>query len=198
MGMDSATQARVFEPFFTTKGPGKGTGLGLATVYGIVKQSGGYIFADSAVGKGTRFDVYLPPAERPEAEAPAGEAPSAAGTGSETILLVEDDARVRGLARRSLERYGYRILEAGNGREALDVMGRHEGVIDLLLTDIVMPEMGGRRSAEHVMVARPGIKVLYMSGYAGSDHPTEPHALVQKPFTPESLARKVRDVLDGA
>ncbi len=196
-GMDDATRVRVFEPFFTTKGPGKGTGLGLATVYGIVKQSGGYIFVRSEPGRGTTFDVYLPPVEQPIENAPGAPESPGVEAGSETILLVEDDASVRGLARRALERYGYRVIEAGNGREALDVMRRHEGVINLLLTDIVMPEMGGRRSAEHVMLARPGIKVLYMSGYSGAEQPAEREALIQKPFTPESLARKVRDVLDG-
>jgi PAS domain S-box-containing protein len=196
-GMDEETLARVFEPFFTTKGPGKGTGLGLATVYGIVKQSGGYIFVRSRPAEGAIFDVYLP-AVPPSAEEHAAAPPVAsAGQGSETILLAEDDAAVRSLARRALEQYGYHVLEAVNGREALDIIRRHRGEIALLLTDIVMPEMGGRRSAEHILQTRPDIKVLYMSGYAGADRP-DGRALVQKPFTPESLARKVREVLDGA
>ncbi len=196
-GMDHVTQARIFEPFFTTKGPGKGTGLGLATVYGIVKQSGGYIFVRSEPGQGTTFDIYLPPVQGPAEDAPGAPAQATMGEGSETILVVEDDPTVRSLARRALERYGYRVLEAGNGRAALEVMQRHDDAIDLLLTDIVMPEMGGRRSAEQVLFSRPSIKVLFMSGYAGDDQPVEPEAMVQKPFTPESLARKVREVLDG-
>ena len=196
-GMDEVTQARIFEPFFTTKGPGKGTGLGLATVYGIVKQSGGYIWVRSEPGSGTTFDVYLLPVDRP-ADGPSNlAAQPEAQAGSETILLVEDDLAVRALARRALERYGYRVLEATNGRQALEAMRGDRHTIDLLLTDIVMPEMGGRRSAEQVLLLRPDLKVLYMSGYAGPEHPAEPGALVQKPFTPESLARKVREVLDG-
>jgi CheY-like chemotaxis protein len=196
-GMDEETLARVFEPFFTTKGPGKGTGLGLATVYGIVKQSGGYIFVRSQPGEGTTFDVYLP-AVPPSAEEPtSAPPPDQPGEGSETILLAEDDAAVRSLARRALEQYGYRVLEAANGREAVDLMRQHQNEIDLLLTDIVMPEMSGRRSAEHNLQTRPDIKVLFMSGYAGPDQP-DGRAMVQKPFTPESLARRVREVLDGA
>jgi len=198
LGMDEETQARVFEPFFTTKGPGKGTGLGLATVYGIVKQSGGYIFVRSRRGEGATFEVYLP-AVPPSAQDAADAHPAAAGVGagSETILVAEDDAAVRSLARRALEQFGYRVLEAANGREALDVLRRHPGDIALLLSDIVMPEMGGRRSAEHIVQLRPEIKVLFMSGYAGADQP-DGGAMVQKPFTPESLARKVREVLDEA
>jgi PAS domain S-box-containing protein len=195
-GMDEQTLARVFEPFFTTKGPGKGTGLGLATVYGIVKQSGGYIFVRSRPAQGATFEMYLP-AVPPEAQDGTEPAPSPrAGEGSETILLAEDDPAVRSLARRALEQYGYRVLEASNGREALDLVRRHQEDIALLLSDIVMPEMGGRRSAEHILQLRPDLKVLFMSGYAGADQP-DGQALVQKPFTPESLARKVRDVLDG-
>jgi nitrogen-specific signal transduction histidine kinase len=196
-GMDEETLARVFEPFFTTKGPGKGTGLGLATVYGIVKQSGGYIFVRSRPAEGATFDVYLPAVPQSADDHAAGPPPARAGQGSETILLAEDDAAVRSLARRALEQYGYRVLEAVNGREAVDLMRSHRDEIDLLLTDIVMPEMGGRRSAEHILQTRPDLKVLYMSGYAGPDQP-DGRAMVQKPFTPESLARKVREVLDGA
>jgi PAS domain S-box-containing protein len=196
-GMDEGTLARVFEPFFTTKGPGKGTGLGLATVYGIVKQSGGYIFVRSRPHEGATFDVYLPAMPRSAADRGGAPAPARSGQGSETILLAEDDAAVRSLARRALEQYGYRVLEAANGQEALDLMRRHQAEIALLLTDIVMPEMGGRRSAEHMLQTWPGLKVLYMSGYAGPDQP-DGRAMMQKPFTPESLARKVREVLDGA
>ena len=196
-GMDEATRARVFEPFFTTKEPGKGSGLGLATVYGIVKQSEGYIWVRSEPGRGTTFDIYLPSVEQAADAAGDGTAEVGARQGSPTILLVEDDATVRALVRRALERHGYQVLEAGTGREALGVAQAHPGTIDLMLTNLMMPELGGRRSAEHVLLARPDLKVLYLSGQAGPEGPADAGPLVQKPFTPEALVRKVREVLGG-
>jgi two-component system, cell cycle sensor histidine kinase and response regulator CckA len=201
IGMDAATQAHVFEPFFTTKEKGKGTGLGLATVYGIVKQSGGYIWVYSEAGKGATFKVYLP---RVEAEVqptvpPAGPKPSRRG--SETILLVEDEKGVRDLAREYLAEAGYEVLEAENADEALRIARTRPGSIDLLFTDVVMTGLSGRQLAEQMQQLRPGIRVLYMSGY--TDEAIVHHgilgrgmALLQKPFTLNSLALKVRETLD--
>jgi two-component system cell cycle sensor histidine kinase/response regulator CckA len=199
-GMDERTQRRIFEPFFTTKGPGKGTGLGLAMVYGIVKQSGGYIWVRSTPGRGATFDVYLPPADAPVPEEAAGAASETRQTGCETILLVEDEAAVRSLARRTLGRYGYRVLEASNGRDALALARERPEAVDLLLVDVVMPELGGRRVAGQLLRDRPGMKVLYMSGYPGNadgERAFEPGAFLQKPFTPEVLVRRVRELLDA-
>jgi PAS domain S-box-containing protein len=197
-GMDAATQARVFEPFFTTKEQGKGSGLGLATIYGVVKQSGGYIWVDSEPGQGTRFKVYLPPAGEPVAP-PA----SAAGdelAGWETVLLVEDEDAVRALAREVLRRHGYVVLEARHGMDALRVAERHMDDIHLLVTDIVMPRMGGRELAQRLGSVRPKMKTLFISGY--TNHTLVPEDLVagaaflQKPFTPTVFARSVRNILD--
>jgi PAS domain S-box-containing protein len=198
-GMDAATQARIFEPFFTTKGPGKGTGLGLATVYGIVKQSGGHLRVYSEPGVGSVFKVYLPRTDAaPDAE-PLRDTTLPHGT--ETILLVEDETEVRNLAREVLERLGYSVLEASNPTEAVLISGRHVGLIDLLLTDVVMPRMGGGALAEAVTAARPETKILFMSGY--TDDAIVRHGvleagvqMLEKPFTPETLAAKVRSVLD--
>jgi len=197
-GMDAATRARVFEPFFTTKEQGKGSGLGLATVYGIVKQSGGYIWVYSEPGHGTLFKVYLPPTEMPSAATPAGEA--APTVGWETVLLVEDEDAVRALAREVLRRQGYIVLEARDGVDAMSVAGRHLEDIHLMVTDVVMPHMSGRELAERLGAVRPEMKVLFMSGY--SDHALMDAdllpgaALLQKPFTPDVLARTVRGILD--
>jgi PAS domain S-box-containing protein len=196
-GMDPATLARIFEPFFTTKAPGQGTGLGLAVVYGIVKQSGGYIGVESEPGRGSRFQIYLPEAAGSPAPSEAQREPQDL-FGSETVLVVEDDPGVRRLARRSLQRYGYRVLEAANGREAVQVARHHQGPIHLLLTDWVMPEMGGRRSAEQILLDRPELRVLYMSGYPGDEGTQGLGPFLEKPFTPEVLARKVREVLDAS
>jgi PAS domain S-box-containing protein len=202
-GMDEATQAKIFEPFFTTKGQGKGTGLGLATVYGIVKQSGGFIWVYSEVGHGTSFKIYLPrvaeAADTLRAGAPAA---PAVPRGSETVLVVEDAPAVRAVARHVLERQGYTVLEAAGGDAALQLAAAHAGPIHLLLTDVVMPGLSGRQVAEKLAIRRPEMRVLYASGY--TDDSIVRHgileegiAYLQKPFTPESLARKVRAVLDA-
>jgi nitrogen-specific signal transduction histidine kinase/CheY-like chemotaxis protein len=200
-GMDRDTMSHIFEPFFTTKGPGKGTGLGLATVYGIVQQSGGRIAVYSEPGIGTTFRVYLPRAE--ESLAPVG---SDAGLprlarGSETILLLEDEEGVLNLAREILEMSGYTVLVAPDSAEAMAIGEHHQGPIHLLLTDVVMPQMNGRELAQQLGRIRPAMKVLYMSGYTFDivvHHGVveADTALLQKPFTLESLTSKVREVLD--
>ena len=200
-GMDAVTQAHLFEPFFTTKGPGKGTGLGLATVYGIVKQSGGHIQVYSVPGNGTTFKIYLPRVEgirqRNEPAPVSTEIPH----GWETILLVEDEEEVRTLVSKILQMRGYTVLYAQEGAEALHISQSHPGRIHLVLTDMVMPGMSGREVAERLAVARRDIKVMYMSGYTGKgtihhDVPDPGTTFLQKPFTPEDLAFKVRKALD--
>ncbi|HVH11056.1 MAG TPA: response regulator [Gemmatimonadales bacterium] len=198
-GMDAATQARIFEPFFTTKEAGKGTGLGLATVYGIVKQSGGSIWVYSEVGHGTTFKIYLPRVDAPLAPAAAA-LPEVVG-GTETVLLVEDVSAVRAVAREMLERQGYTVLEAADARAAHRFAHEHPGTIHLLLTDVVMPDVSGRELADQLVPIRPQMKVLFMSGY--TDDAVVRHgilgegiAYLQKPLTPKTLARKVREVLN--
>jgi CheY-like chemotaxis protein len=202
-GMTAEVRARIFEPFFTTKGAGKGTGLGLATVFGIVKQAGGHITVESQVGAGTRFTILLPvvPVATSGTVAP-GPSPLAAPQGSATVLLVEDNDLVRGSTRHLLMRQGYTVIEAGSGAEAVRAAESEERPIHLLLTDVVMPDLGGRDLADAVRKRRPGVRVLYMSGYTddaiirhGVSRATD--AFLQKPFTLPGLARKVREVLDG-
>src|SRR5438552_2784706 len=165
VGMDAQTKARIFEPFFTTKEKGKGTGLGLSTVYGIVKQSGGYIFAESETGNGTNFQIYLP--RGPDPAEPVGLEKHAPGPngGPETVLLVEDEERVAAVVRETLKARGYSVLEAGDGVAGLSVAETQPGTIDILITDVVMPGMSGRELAKRVTALRPQIKVLYLSGY---------------------------------
>ena len=198
-GMDKETQSRIFEPFFTTKEKGKGTGLGLSTVYGIVKQSGGYVVVQSELGRGSTFHIYLPQVEG-AAENHAAPATRAAAGGTETILLVEDEESVRQLVRDTLESKGYKIVDAENGEAGIAAAARHNGKIDLVITDVVMPGMGGREMAQQILKTHPGTKVLYLSGYTedavlsegGLDNAT---AFLQKPFTLQNLSRKVREVL---
>ena len=201
-GMDAETQAHVFEPFFTTKEKGKGTGLGLATVYGVVKQSGGYVWVYSEPGRGTSFKIYLPRIE--ETAVPAGRDGKSEmqipERGSETILLVEDEKGVRELAREYLASSGYTVIEAEDGHTALELAAMHVGPIHLLLTDVVMPGISGRELAERVSQIRPGIKIIYMSGY--TDQAVVHHGilrndavLLQKPFTLMTLAGKLREML---
>ncbi|MGA7841586.1 MAG: ATP-binding protein, partial [Candidatus Acidiferrales bacterium] len=201
-GIDSETLAHIFEPFFTTKERGKGTGLGLATVYGVVKQSGGYVWVESALGKGTAFQIYLPRIEElvsvPEPVAPIVEA----FRGAETILLVEDADALRKLTHMLLEQHGYHVLVAANGAAALQLVEQKPERIDLLLTDVIMPGLNGRALAERLEILQPSLKVLYMSGY--TDDAIVNHGvlesgtqLLHKPFSEESLIRKVREVLDA-
>jgi CheY-like chemotaxis protein len=203
-GMDAETKNRVFEPFFTTKDVGKGSGLGLAVAYGVVRQSGGSIWVYSEPGKGSAFKVYLPRAvaavpERGTAE----DGGVAAAGGGETILVVEDDDNLRVLVCRVLGQAGYRILSAGTPDEALNLAGERGEVADLLLTDVVMPQMGGPDLAEKLRASRADLPVLYMSGYAESSvtrqiKPNSSTAFLEKPFALDLLLRKVREVLDSA
>jgi two-component system, cell cycle sensor histidine kinase and response regulator CckA len=202
-GMDASTAARIFEPFFTTKDQGKGTGLGLSTVYGIVEQSGGHIDVESQPGAGATFTVYLPRVEE-DAAAPGGEGPaSTAARGCETVLLAEDEPAVRAMACEALQSHGYAVLEARNGVEALALAQAHRGPLHLLVTDVVMPQMGGGELSRRLLDQRPGLRVLYMSGYTddavvrqGIYEATS--AFLQKPFSIGAFARKVRETLDAA
>jgi len=199
-GMDQETQSRIFEPFFTTKEKGKGTGLGLSTVYGIIKQSGGYVFAQSELQRGTTFRIYLPRVA--ETTEPLGSAPASqsATGGSETVLLVEDEESVRQLVRETLEAKGYKVLEADHGEAALRIASSHQGPIDILITDVVMPGMSGRELSKQLCASHPQTRVLFLSGYTEDaivhQGVLEPGTtFLQKPFTLQMLSRKVREVL---
>jgi signal transduction histidine kinase/ActR/RegA family two-component response regulator len=201
IGMDTATRRRIFEPFFTTKPVGKGTGLGLATVYGIVRQSEGNITVFSEPGAGSTFRCYFPHAMTPGGGAQLAVATPAPSRGAETILIAEDEAELRSLMRRSLERQGYRVLQAGDGAEALDVAAKHDGPIHLLVTDVVMPRLSGNELASRLVERRPGVRVLFISGY--SDEAIEQHGVLtpdsvylEKPVSPDALSRRVRELLD--
>lgn len=199
--MDPATKARIFEPFFTTKGRDQGTGLGLATVYGIVTQNRGAIQVESEVGHGTTFTIYLPQAVAEEPSQPAH--PLATPGGTETILVVEDNESVSAIAVEILQRAGYAVLVASQGPEALALLDRYSGPLHLLLTDVVLPGMTGRELAERLTLRYPHLKVLYMSGY--TDNAIAQRgvlkpgiAFLPKPFSPESLLRKIREMLDAS
>jgi len=214
-GMDTETRAHMFEPFFTTKAPGKGTGLGLATVYGVVKQSDGWIWVDSQPGRGTTFRIHLPrvvesqveECEAEESQSQAQPAPkttldlNATTKGTETVLVVEDQDGIRDIVGESLRRNGYKVLIAVDGDEALKMASAYADPIHLLVTDLVMPNIGGRELAHRLTQLRPQMKVLYMSGY--SEHSAlnneaidPPTGVLQKPFSLDALARNVRSVLD--
>jgi CheY-like chemotaxis protein len=201
-GMTPEVTARIFEPFFTTKDVGKGTGLGLATVYGIAQQSGGCVVVRSEPDRGTTFELYLPcVGETPKTEEPvlaAAAAPSCNGT----ILLVEDESQVRAVMRSMLETSGYEVLEAANGQEAIRVITAHGKPVQLLVSDVVMPDMGGRHAAEALRAIQPGLRVLFVSGYTGEDILHDgvlkfDFGFLQKPFTPSALAEAVRRALNG-
>jgi CheY-like chemotaxis protein len=199
--MDAETRARALEPFFTTKARGHGTGLGLATVYGTIEQSGGYISLYSDVGQGTIFKIYLPTSA--ERAASAGGAETVRAQRGETILVAEDEPQLRGLVTAFLRSLGYEVLVAADGPAAVEIATTHQGRIDLLLTDVVMPEMSGKAVAEAVCELRPRVPVVYMSGYpydvlGRQNLDTANVALIQKPFSRETLGRTIRSALDGA
>ncbi|HEY2253927.1 MAG TPA: ATP-binding protein, partial [Planctomycetaceae bacterium] len=202
-GMDAATRARIFEPFFTTKGVEHGTGLGLATVYGIVTQSGGHIEVYSEQGSGSTFKIYIPRTSDAATGAAKERPPrGAAAQGTETVLLVEDEEGVRILARKALEKYGYTVIEAPHPDAALRLVAEATGPIHILVTDVVMPNMSGRQLAERLQPERPDMRVLYISGY--TDDAVVRHGILEatmpflsKPFTPDALVRKIRNVLDA-
>jgi CheY-like chemotaxis protein/two-component sensor histidine kinase len=200
-GMDAETQGQIFEPFFTTKETDRGTGLGLATVYGIVKQSGGYIWVYSEVGFGTTFKIYLPRVQGIADALARPHLPAAIERGCETILLVEDDAALRALDRELVYEMGYAVLDASNGSEALKLADKNSGTIHLLMVDVIMPGMSGKQLADELLQSRPNTKVLFVSGYTNNviqrvlSNPGA--AFLQKPFTRETLSKKLREVLDS-
>lgn len=201
VGIDEERQQYIFEPFFTTKEIGKGTGLGLATVYGVIKQSGGHIWLYSELGQGSTFKIYLPRIDTENIAQEDTTLSSDIYLGNETILLVEDEKMVRNLSRQVLQACGYRVIEASNGAEALKLCERTKINFELLMTDVVMPEMGGRELSEKLLEMYPHIKVLFVSGY--TDDAIVRHGVIneganflQKPFTFDALARKVRQLLD--
>jgi CheY-like chemotaxis protein len=199
-GMDDRTRERAFEPFFTTKGLGQGTGLGLSTVYGIVRQNQGEIHVSSEPGRGTAFDLYFPAVPGSESTGDATIATPLKAAAAETIMVVEDEPAVRVLVRQTLQQLGYTVLEASDGYEALRVIEGHAGGLHLVLTDVIMPLMNGRELATRLAVMRPGTRVLYMSGYTddvlASQGLSQPEvSFIQKPFTRAGLAEKVETVL---
>jgi CheY-like chemotaxis protein len=202
VGMSEETMQSMFDPFFTTKSEGKGTGLGLAMVYGIVRQSGGWIEVWSKLGQGTSFSIYLPRIDTAPVQDQV-DAPTASNLrGNETVLVVEDENEVRRLTRTILESYGYRVLEAANGEEAVNVSENHSGEIHILVTDVILPGMDGKVVSDRLRALRPKLKVVYMSGYP--DDIISPRGIVErdvayllKPFRPDVLAAKVREVLEG-
>ncbi|MDL1962856.1 MAG: PAS domain S-box protein [Deltaproteobacteria bacterium] len=200
-GMDEKIKEHIFDPFFTTKEVGRGTGLGLSTVYGIVKQNNGFVWVYSEPGQGTTFKVYLPRVKENVEPEEKGQTPVNNSGGSETVLIVEDDDSLRKLAQNVLQQHGYKVLDAENGEDALRVSQAHEGAIHLMIADVVMPRMGGKKVAERLKLLYPRMKVIYMSGY--TDNAIVLHGVLapglnflQKPFSPEGLAHKVREVLD--
>jgi signal transduction histidine kinase/response regulator RpfG family c-di-GMP phosphodiesterase len=199
MGMDENTQKRVFEPFFTTKEVGKGTGLGLSTVYGIVRQSGGHIVIESELGRGATFKVFFPRTEGSASTTRSEHAPPAVAKATETVMIVEDDEGVRVVASRILRDQGYTVLEARRASEARRIWEKHGPSVDLLLTDVVMPDINGPKLAEELAQSRPDLRVLYMSGYPGAGGLVGPQgkalSCIEKPFTPSSLAARVREML---
>jgi CheY-like chemotaxis protein len=202
VGMDQATKARIFEPFFTTKEPGKGTGLGLSTVYGIVKQSKGYLLVDSEPGKGAGFTMFFPIVSGSVAKIPAPAPIRRPPRGSETILMVEDEGSLRAIVSDTLRASGYRVLEADDGLRAIELSDDTAERIDLLLTDVILPGLSGRSVAERLRATRPRMKVIYMSGYTDdfiAEHGVvSPHTvLLEKPFAIALLLLKVRETLDG-
>ncbi len=201
-GMTAETKAHIFEPFFTTKEVGKGTGLGLATVYGVVKQSGGFVWVESAPGQGATFEIYLPQVTEAISKADVEPKPAAIPRGSETILVVEDEADVRDLACEFLRVSGYSVLEARNGAEAIDLLARHSGTIHLVLSDMVMPKMGGAELAVRLRTIRPDTRIVLMSGYSEyfsgpREQNVSPALILQKPFSRPSLVEKIREALSG-
>jgi len=199
-GMDAETQSHIFEPFFTTKPQGKGTGLGLATVYGVVKQSGGFVWVYSELGRGTTFKIYLPRVDQPVDRLIPSASTSEAPRGTETILLTEDEQDVREVAREFLESGGYTVIEARDGAEALGLVETHQGAIDLLITDMVMPRMTGQELAARLKERQPELRMLYMSGYseraaAEAMQPDPSVRLLAKPFSRSALLRAVHELL---
>jgi CheY-like chemotaxis protein len=201
-GMSDDTQRHIFEPFYTTKAPGKGTGLGLAVVYGIIKQSNGYIAIDSQLGLGTTFAIYLPAAANSNGTTPSAHDSPVTARGAETVLLVEDDNAVRTVSRRMLESTGYRVLEARSGAEALGLLAHHSTPVDVVVTDVVMPEMSGRELVERLVATGVHCRVLFVSGYTEDTiirHGELPAGtgFLEKPYTTATLAARVRQLLDS-